>query len=573
MEVAGIALGVLPILLRSVDAYRDSIRRVGTMIRRRKHVETLARALLLQQQILEETVKAVILASGCEDVQALDEDPFAYFNNDDVQEQLEDYLGPKNSMAFVGLLTTNNDIAKKVAKNISGLVPAHLYGPTDDLIAIIEANQTRTRILVDLAPRVKLLLGITDIKTTIQEIDEGTAALERFSRLILSNRQSIRTSSSRKAIRLAKALRHMQSFASNLHRAILRGLQKGCHESHVTRLHLEDRVDMAIDMLQLVGKADCSTPLMAFDLVFAGSGQGERIFTEMAVQVFVENDCDDDSSILPVDASLRDRGTDSQLTFVLPQCPSPLKPVIASVADICATIKEAHGSKRRISLALMGSRGIGTISDNLHPMRQLQECTTDSISLAEVLQAETMTLPWKSRMLLALRFASNLLQLLGTCWLERAWSKDDVFFCIRRADTAVQDETGVVQARVDLSRPFVACSFGKTGQAESSIEPKVALLELGILLLEIWHKTTLEARFGLAHAPSAYYDRMARALEWLDDADEPLPDLYDRAVAHCLRVNIGSETRFVNWEDAKLWNAICGNVIQPLSKICKQWSK
>ncbi len=124
-EVVGIALGILPILLHSVDAYKDSIRRVGTTIRKRKHVEKLARALLLQQQILEETVKSVVLACGCENVGALEEDPFNYFSDEDVRERVEDYLGPKNSVALVGLLAANNDIVKKVAENISGLVPAH----------------------------------------------------------------------------------------------------------------------------------------------------------------------------------------------------------------------------------------------------------------------------------------------------------------------------------------------------------------------------------------------------------------------------------------------------------------
>ena len=124
-EVVGIALGALPILLRSVDVYKDSIRRVGTTIRKRKHVEKLARALLLQQQILEETVKSVILACGCENVGALEEDPFGYFGNSDLQERVEDYLGPKNSIAFIGLLTTNNNTIRKVAENLSGLVPVH----------------------------------------------------------------------------------------------------------------------------------------------------------------------------------------------------------------------------------------------------------------------------------------------------------------------------------------------------------------------------------------------------------------------------------------------------------------
>ena len=94
-------------------------------IRKRKHVETLARALLLQQQILEETVKSVVLACGCENVGALEEDPFEYFGSEEVRERVEEYLGPKNGVAFMGLLTANNDVVKKVAKNISGLVPTH----------------------------------------------------------------------------------------------------------------------------------------------------------------------------------------------------------------------------------------------------------------------------------------------------------------------------------------------------------------------------------------------------------------------------------------------------------------
>ena len=66
----------------------------------------------------------------------------------------------------------------------------------DDLVTIINAKQEKTSILVDLAPRVKLLLGITDIKDTIQDIDDGTAAVDRFSRLVFSNRQTIQSDSS-----------------------------------------------------------------------------------------------------------------------------------------------------------------------------------------------------------------------------------------------------------------------------------------------------------------------------------------------------------------------------------------
>ena len=416
-----------------------------------------------------------------------------------------------------------------------------------------------------MAPRVKLLLGITDIKATIQEIDDGTAALDRFSRLILSNRQTIQSDSSRKAVKLAKAFRQIRTFASNLYLAITDGFQEECHDSHEARLFLDDRVDSAADILRRIGKANPTTPLMVFDLVFtAGNPPQKQVCYETVVQVFDKDEYDDNLN-LPRDSLTRQDSraeTLVGLSFVPQRSSSPSRPAIASVASICAAIKEAGGSQRRISFALVGDQPIGTVSDDVPLAHQLQEEPSDAISLKDILQAEGTPLPWKFRMLLALRLASSLLQLLQTRWLDRPWSKDVVFFLAHPG----------AQAQVFLNRPFVRCTFGDVRMASDSIEPKVALLELGILLLEIWHKRTLETRFNLENAPTAYYDRMARAVEWLDDVDEPLPDLYDQAVAHCLRVNISGDTRFLDWEDTKLWRVICGDIIAPLAKICKQWS-
>jgi hypothetical protein len=59
------------------------------MMKKRKYVEKLARALLMQQQILEETLKSIILASGCQDVISITEDSLEYFSSEDIQEQVE----------------------------------------------------------------------------------------------------------------------------------------------------------------------------------------------------------------------------------------------------------------------------------------------------------------------------------------------------------------------------------------------------------------------------------------------------------------------------------------------------
>lgn len=142
IEVAGLVLGALPLVLKSVDAYRDGFRRFGTTFNKRKHVEKLARALLLQQRTLEELIKSVVLASGCEDVLALDDDPVSYLKKPDVQEQVEEYLGPKSTSFLVGELEVNSEAVGKVARRISGLVPGGQVKVTENFTMRTSSDTT-----------------------------------------------------------------------------------------------------------------------------------------------------------------------------------------------------------------------------------------------------------------------------------------------------------------------------------------------------------------------------------------------------------------------------------------------
>ncbi|KAH8892764.1 hypothetical protein GQ53DRAFT_119164 [Thozetella sp. PMI_491] len=594
------------------------MRRVETLMQKRSYVKKLARALLLQQQILEENLTSMILASGCEDATSITQDPLGYFRREEIQEQVEEYLGSKNYIVFTDLIKECNKTIEGLARNISGLVPA-LKEPTDDLVAIINRSQEKANLAVDLAPRVKLLLGITDIKSTIKDIDANTNALERFSRLVISNRPIIQSPSSRAAVKLSRALRHIRTFAGSLYTAILEGFQQqeqSCHEQHETRLYLDDRVDLAPDLLRRIGNDSIAeSPLMCFEVVFTASlGSGNRVFYETPVQVFGNSDGNGTVNIIVKMNQIRQQesrprhswmpfqslappSSNSDMTLTIPpsspsrsRSPSPTRlsrQMVVSVANICTELTKAKAGERRVSFALVSNNGedgdkdpsrrgsqIGIIDDDTNPVKELSGVST--ISLGELLAEyprSTAPLSWKLRMRLALRLASSLLQLMQTSWLSHGWSKDLVFFL------ATPPLSGNKFVKVDLDRPFVTRAFdGKPraleGDSGKGIEPKAMLLELGILLLEIWHCRTLENRFGLkaGDAPTSYYDRMARTVEWLDDAQDPLPDLYERAVAHCIRVNIDGDSRFLNWEDTKLWDVICGDIIEPLSKICKQWS-
>lgn len=411
------------------------------------------------------------------------------------------------------------------------------------------------------------------MKDMVQEIDKGSDALDRFSRLTLSNRQSMNSNSSTKSLKLAKAFKQIRNLSEGLYNAVRDGFRDECHESHEARLYLNDHIDTAQRILHRRGAVDPAAPQMMFDLVFHAEGQkGDTLYYETFVQVF------DDYKIDNVYPETRPEDlVEAVVTFSVTDAPSLSTPEVATISSICKTIKEAHGMKSSLSFALLGNRKMGTFPDQkaISGTRKLcQGDYGDCISLSQTLKTAS-TLPLKPRMQLSLQLASSLLQLLSTPWLTQAWCKDTVFFLLSDSPS-VSASHARQTAQVDLNRPLVVSSFSGESPVVPPTEPKTALLELGILLLEIWHGTTLESRFGLDESGSEsrsmrYYERLVKALEWQDDGTNPMLGLYGQAVSHCLTANNMAAGKLVNWEDTKLWSSICSDIIEPLAKLCKNF--
>lgn len=123
IEVAGLVLGALPILFQAIDFYKDGFGKSLRVIRKRKYVEKLSRAVHMQKQILEELVRSIVGASGCENIVQLDDDPLGYLKDEYIREQVQDYLGKRNVDAFNDALEESNAIVKRLSSSIAGLVP------------------------------------------------------------------------------------------------------------------------------------------------------------------------------------------------------------------------------------------------------------------------------------------------------------------------------------------------------------------------------------------------------------------------------------------------------------------
>ncbi|KAF3932763.1 hypothetical protein ABW19_dt0206299 [Dactylella cylindrospora] len=584
MEVAGIVLGAIPILYGAIEMYKDTIQTGKLFFRKRKYVEKLANSLFFHKGTLTEVVRQLLIGSGCDSVTDLDEDPFGYLNDEDIQKQLHEYLGSEIESAFTNALQQACHTVEKIAKSIGGLVPGlevcwinfavtncsdcsvnssfYIQEPTGDLREIIQTNKAQKSKQIDFAPRVKLMFGAADIKNAISELDTTMNGLCRLSNLVSSNRQPLTEKSSRNANKLARGFRRLQALANNLHEAISYSWKGGCHIKHDAKLYLDDRLEAAINISTRTRKVD-SEPKLTFRLIFeARELHDKALWHETTVHVI--DDPNDDLDPAP---STQMPGA-CRVTIVIPKA-MVTRNDITMIDDICAVIKATQSSQDQVSFVLHGNHRIGSIPSG----KKAPPCYFhgNETSLKTILLSDSKPghrgslIPLGLRMLLALRVASNLLQLFKTQWLQHAWSKDTIYFPV-----------SATAGMPDFGRPFVSIPFedsSRDPESGKNLELRIAILELGILLLEIWHEKAFEDQYNtITQTPVTRHIRRALALDWVEDASNPPPTLYYNAVLYCISGIINGESRDWEWDDRRLWSSLCQNIIEPLSKNCQSWS-
>ena len=240
--------------------------------------------------------------------------------------------------------------------------------------------------------------------------------------------------------------------------------------------------------------------------------------------------------------------------------------------NMCFSIGEAERLQTKLELFLLPHPKIHYAFHAIdRPLVVAAKDTIDLESLIRKASAATersQKLPLKGRLHLALTLASNTLQLSSTQWLRHTWSKKSV--CFMTTPTAVGS-----QPSVDLTRPVLCEDFPESpttvsGSTAPSPGARSMLLELGIILLELWNETTLE----LHHAATAftvrddYFTRLSLAQRWLEESeDHMLPAYYD-AAARCVRTQFDGCPVNPVWDDT-LRAGLMKTVIEPLQRQCK----
>jgi len=167
--------------------------------------------------------------------------------------------------------------------------------------------------------------------------------------------------------------------------------------------------------------------------------------------------------------------------------------------------------------------------------------------------------------ILALEVASSILQFQQTHWLSSPWSSQTIRFAVLHGKKPTL--SAFIEQDLDTRRGLAP------PMAPSGLEPQMAILELSILLLEIWHRRTIETwalETGTEVKTLGTDNRRIAAIRWLQETYEELPLDYLDAIEKCFAICSG---RLRCWDDEKFQQHYCENIIIPLLRGCEAWTR
>lgn len=357
---------------------------------------------------------------------------------------------------------------------------------------------------------------------------------------------------------LTKSFDVVQLHAARLYLALIRTLPKSCHQCHSIRLFLDERTGPL--QRRRVKNQKFRVELLAYS-------SPDTIDTWHICDIPMQGEAEDDVET-------------QQRTSVLRFALTSAEPTLEQVKAFCLCLQEVKAKQRSLSLHLTSHKGLcytecAQTFLTQQARRHWPSTAETSITLEKVIERATdPTKPeanwsWKQRMILALRLGCSLLQLNRTHWLATRYTSSSIYF--QRIGNGNMKMVPGAAPPFEADQPFVA-RFDPPGfdadEPESLAHPLV--LDLSIVLMEIWSKTTFGRRCvqRCLQNLSTYHERRQGADEWLSELDPDMAPHYKRAVKRC--VEIASRTSY-SFENDEFRADFCEGVVKPLWENCREW--
>ncbi|KAI0435595.1 hypothetical protein F4803DRAFT_545016 [Xylaria telfairii] len=557
-EVAGVVLGVIPLIISSLEHYQAGKGLAASIVKWRGLLSKLIGRLRLQRTFFYLEMLQLLRAAAIEEVienyDVTEEEFVLILRNVKHADEIKEYLGPLYG-TFLEILGAYEKCLKALASKL-GHIHRLPESRGDDLEAILAANPPSGGKFA-FKNRLSFAIHYSALRELVEDLSEDRLSLKIIIKGMKTQQDYAAKSPTGDSKRFAKIFARVQRNATPLYLAINDRCACKCSNSHKILMRLDNRIPLQKAKPKLGRKIMEHTN---FNLVL----DLEEDLQEVHVNVSQSPSCDADGQ------AACQHGPTVKLPSITFNTTNSKEKCVAStdIINICSQASHARISKHILELELTDrvlslTNGIPSPRQEFCQPKSLQDILRDG-----TLNEDSRLTP-KQRTLLALDLSASILQLRDTLWFRAPFDSSTVRFlaCSTSGDSQRQTVTGPFIERI-LGN---SCANGiSSSSTEKELDPKTTLLELAILLLEIWHHRPLEMwieKAGIESVETTEARRIA-AIRWVEKTSEHLPPHHLTAIEQCLAVCSG---RLRRWQDVEFVQQCCENIIKPLYESCKAW--
>ncbi|GAB7349706.1 hypothetical protein MBLNU459_g0447t1 [Dothideomycetes sp. NU459] len=575
IEVVGLVLGVLPLCISALEHYEKGLGPVTAMVKYRRELARYRCRLAVQYALYSQTIEYLLTPIVEEDqLESMFAQDFGeLWKQPDIAGRLEDHLGSVHEAYHYTLMDIQEVIEELVAmldiERQGQSVPVHL----ESLLAAhprkgkIDRDTRTFTTLYEFKTRLKFSLKSVRVDPLLKKLEEYNEQLERFTEKSKKLEKARTKTRSGKGQNLAFAtpLHQVQQSASKLHRVLKGAWTCPQHAGYGMNLKLEHR------LLPLSGRAsdkdDSGSDGICFSICLPASCAA-RAWQDVEIHVL------GDSSAISKEAHSAPQSL-TRVKFDMPAARARVDSFqdLAVIKSLCAALERTQKTQACLGLCLdQEERLLGDYpvsrSASLHSITN----SRSAVTLNELLAApQTGTnrrrrvFTSKQSYVIALTVASSFLQLYATPFSQSGWCSDDIVF--------LRDE---IQSRsIDIETLYVTQTYAtspdsiKTMQAVQIRDDHCALLNLGIILLEVFFKEPLSQHreAGDGGADQSFADLKA-ARRWVQEDKEDMTAAFHQAISYCIGCFANPN---VDLSDAAFRQQIVDQVVIPLRDEMKLW--
>ncbi|KAJ5602039.1 hypothetical protein N7510_011573 [Penicillium lagena] len=572
LEVVGVVLGALPLIITAVDQYRASKRLFKVFRHKEPYIDRLIQTLRAQKFLLETDLSMTLKETFGDPDFVQSTSNFAQttsllFENQEVARRVQENLGDGYEHYIVALSQCEQALAE-IAGHISGLASGE-----QDLSALVQAYPQRNG-SYEFTRKIKFALDRGELERRIKDLNDATMMLSRIRDYSLSRTRATIPSRSSAVTRTTTSFKSIREHACRLYSAISATYRGSCHPQHGAHLFLQSRADLLDGKHRRLKK----TPV-AFTISFDPVGRADIHCSSSITEVMVlEEDTltsySNNSAIYSgpstshepsIEAShvsyqlpTRTETNSSSTITTFPSTSRHPSSTLSIIRDLClhlSRMTELRGLQLSRDCHLWYHQSTRTIISS-------EPCTATSVvySLDQVLQpSSTMKLLLNSRIALSFNIASSVMQLNLTQWIHTPLTSNMIRLLPESPDR-----------RGPAIRPFISHRFSSSFEVMCASNFRRIMLELGIILLELWHAKTFAVYAAEVEKPldDSFGVRYDVARLWLDTSRDDVLPFYLDVVTRCVECIFATATANLDWNDTTLRESFYGYVVKPLWDNC-----